>query len=330
MRIGRIARQSWEGPSPSLVAVLPPEGRLVDLRLAERIRLERQGASRDGAQRVAEAFFPGSMTAALSLGPVFFEEAAEVMATAGDDASLPLAGATWLPPVDPRVMRDAMAFEQHMRNARARAGQEVDPTYYELPAYYKVSTAGLIGHEAEVPWPPYTRWLDYELELAFVIGREGRNWTPAEARQAIGAVALYDDFSARDIQGREMRLNLGPAKGKDFATAVGPWLTTTDELSLEEIELVARVNGEEWSRGKVGDMLWRPEELIAYVSWGETLLPGDLVGSGTVGFGCGLELGRRLNPGDVVELEATGVGVLRNRIGEPEEKRWEPSPRRRG
>ena len=120
---------------------------------------------------------------------------------------------------------------------------------------------------------------------------------------------------------------MGPAKGKDFATAVGPWITTVDELDLADLDMRARVNGDEWSHGSSGSTWWSVGELLAYISWGETLQPGDLVGSGTVGLGCGLELGRRLEPGDVVELEVSGIGVLRNRLGQPEGEGWEPRPR---
>ena len=169
--------------------------------------------------------------------------------------------------------------------------------------------------------------MDYELELGFVVGRTGRNLSPEQAPSHLFGVTIFNDFSARDIQLNEMRLQLGPAKGKDFATAVGPWITTVDALDLADLDMRARVNGEEWSHGNSGSIWWNPGELLAYISWGETLQPGDLVGSGTVGLGCGLELGRRLEPGDVVELEVSGIGVLRNRLGQPEGEGWEPRPR---
>jgi 2-keto-4-pentenoate hydratase/2-oxohepta-3-ene-1,7-dioic acid hydratase in catechol pathway len=142
-------------------------------------------------------------------------------------------------------------------------------------------------------------------------------------------VTIYNDFSARDIQSREMKLMLGPAKGKDFNTALGPWITTVDELDIADLTMLARINGDEWSRGNSGTMMWEPGEIVAYCSYGENLLPGDVVGSGTVGGGCGLELDKRLQPGDVVELEISGVGVLRNRMGQPEQPGWTPTARRR-
>jgi len=169
--------------------------------------------------------------------------------------------------------------------------------------------------------------MDYELELGFVIGKAGRNLTPQEALTHLFGVTIFNDFSARDIQGREMSSGFGPAKGKDFASALGPWITTCDELDLTRLDMVAWVNGEEWSRGSSATMTWSIEELIAYASRGETLRAGELLGSGTVGFGSGAELGRKLQPGDVVELAVQGIGTLRNQIGQPEPRVWEPEPR---
>jgi 2-keto-4-pentenoate hydratase/2-oxohepta-3-ene-1,7-dioic acid hydratase in catechol pathway len=327
VRLGRIAREGLDGVEARLVAVQPERGAVVDLRAAERLRLERRGATPAAAARLAAALFPGSATAAISAGEALLAGAAEAVDTAGDDAALPLDGLRWLPAVDPPVIRDCLAFKEHLVNASARAGGLMNPAHYERPGYYKGTASGLIGHEAVAPWPAYTRWMDYELELGFVVGRTGRNLTPEEAPSHLFGVTIFDDFSARDIQFNEMRLQLGPAKGKDFATAVGPWITTVDELDLEDLDMRARVNGEEWSRGSSGSIWWSVGELLAYLSWGETLQPGDLVGSGTVGLGCGLELGRQLEPGDVVELEVSGIGVLRNRIGEPDVEGWEPTPR---
>ncbi len=138
-------------------------------------------------------------------------------------------------------------------------------------------------------------------------------------------VTIYNDFSARDIQRKGSSGGLGPAKAKDFATGLGSWITTTDELDVHNLTMVARVNGEEWSRGSSSSLMWSVEELIAYVSKAEGVHTGELIGSGTVGFGCGLELGRKLQPGDIVELEISGIGILRNRIGSPRKSSWKPS-----
>jgi 2-keto-4-pentenoate hydratase/2-oxohepta-3-ene-1,7-dioic acid hydratase in catechol pathway len=176
--------------------------------------------------------------------------------------------------------------------------------------------------------------MDYELELGIVVGREGHNMTPAEAEAIIFGFTIFNDFSERDIIGREIQMGLGPTKGKDFASGLGPWITTIDELggirglNIAELKAVARVNGETWSVGDTRHMIWSPGELLAYISQGDKLRPGDVVGSGTVGNGCVLELSeRRLKPGDVVELEVAGLGVLRNTMSHPEESRWWPTKR---
>ena len=298
----------------------------MDLRAAERIRFERGGATPAAAWRFAMAHFPSSMAEAIAAGPEFLSRAQEAAGTG--ELRLAIDEVGWLPAIDPPVMRDCMAFERHMVNAGQRLGQQLNPLYYELPAYYKGSRSGLIGHGHVVRWPAYAAYMDYELELGFVIGRGGTNLSPQQALSHIFGVTIFNDFSARDIQGREMQLGLGPAKGKDFATAVGPWITTLDELDLGKLEMFARVNGEEWSRSTSGSIMWSPAELVAYVSYGENLQPGDLIGSGTVGGGCGLELGQQLSPGDVVELEVNGIGVLRNQLGQPENGGWNPTPRR--
>jgi len=301
----------------------------IDLAIAERRRLQRRGATLDAARRMALATFPGSLTSCIGLGVELLDRATTTLASADESAYLPLDGLVWLPAADPPVLRDAMAFEEHLQRAFSRSGLKIPELYWQIPAYYKGSQAGLIGHDTEVTWPAYTRAMDYELELGFVVGPGGRNLTPEQAERHLFGVTIYADFSARDIQIREMTLQLGPAKGKDFATALGPWLTTIDELNVMNLDMTARVNGEEWSRGSSATITWTPAELLAYISYGENMLAGDVIGSGTVGNGCGLEIGRSLSPGDVVEMEIAGVGVLRNTLGQPEHAGWNPVPRTR-
>jgi 2-keto-4-pentenoate hydratase/2-oxohepta-3-ene-1,7-dioic acid hydratase in catechol pathway len=329
VKLGRIEREAIDGPVARLVTVEPERGRVIDLAVAEQLRLLDQGASVDAARRVATALFPGSMAAAIATGDEFLTRAAGAVAAAGNDerAVLSLEDVRWLAAVDPPMARDAMAFEQHAVNSYTRSRGSVPDSYYELPSYYKASSATFIGHEATVPWPAYTREMDYELELGFVIGRGGRDLDPDAAARHLFGVTVYGDFSARDRQRREMQSSLGPAKGKDFGTAIGPWITTVDELDLERMAMIARVNGDEWSRGSSGTIMWSAPELIAYISTAEPLQPGDLIGSGTVGWGCGMETDRSLRPGDVVELEVEGIGVLRNRLGEPSPAGWTPEPK---
>jgi fumarylacetoacetate (FAA) hydrolase len=214
-----------------------------------------------------------------------------------------------LPPVPrPPSVRDAYAFEEHVRNAARVTGRPgVPDEWYELPVFYFSNPAAIYGPDDEIPFPAGSEELDYELEVAAVIGADG----------AIGGFTVMNDWSARDLQRKEMKVGLGPAKGKDFATSLGPFVVTPDELGDLRLEMVARVNGEERSRGNLGDMYHSWEAIVERASANTQLVPGDVIGSGTVGSGCILEHGdgRWLQPGDVVELEVEGLGVLRNEIG---------------
>lgn len=215
-------------------------------------------------------------------------------------------------------LRDFLAFEDHVKRGAARRNGDVPDYWYEAPVYYKGNHRALIGPNEECPWPPYTERLDFELELAMIVGRKGRDLTSASAGEYIFGFTVFNDFSARDIQMREVSAWLGPAKGKDFANALGPCIVTADELGPEpDLEMVCRVNGEEWGRGRSSDAHWQWADMIAHVSASEDIYPGDVYGSGTPGGCCGLDLGRELNPGDLVELEIEKIGVLRNKIGSP-------------
>jgi len=231
----------------------------------------------------------------------------------------------------PVQMRDALTFEKHLRQARAnryifdpkqpkRNPDEVElpQIWYDQPIYYKCNRFSVSGPEDEIIWPLGETRLDYELELGAVIGKGGGDIARADALDHIFGFVIFNDFSARDHQIAEMAGGLGPAKGKDFRTAnaLGPWLVTRDEIGDGSgLNMVARVNGEEWSRGNSSSMHHDFSRVIEHISRDEDLHPGEFIGSGTVGGGCGLELGRFLQPGDVVELEIDGLGVLRNTIG---------------
>ena len=216
---------------------------------------------------------------------------------------------------DPASLRDFIAFEDHIAATSKKRGQPIPPEWYKAPVYYKGNHRTIIGPDEPLPWPLDTAKLDYELELACVIGRQGRDIPERHAEDYIAGYTIMNDFSARDIQFQEMACRLGPAKGKDFATAMGPCLITPDEIAdLGALAMIARVNGEEWSRGRFGAIHWSFPQMIAHVSRGETIYPGDVFGSGTVGGGCGLEMDRYLKPGDVVELEIQPIGVLRTHL----------------
>jgi len=227
---------------------------------------------------------------------------------AREHAEFALSEVELMPPVlKPPSVRDFYAFEQHVKTARSRRGLEVPEEWYRIPVFYFSNPNAIYGPDVEVPYPEGTQELDYELEVAAIIGDERR----------IGGFTVMNDWSARDLQREEMKVGLGPAKGKDFATSLGPVVVTPDEFDGSEATLVARVNGEERSRGELGDMHYSWEELVAQAARNTELCPGEVLGSGTVGTGCILEHGdgRWLQPGDVVELEVEGIGVLRNRVG---------------
>jgi len=234
-----------------------------------------------------------------------------------------------LPPIpDPPSVRDFYAFEQHVKTVRAKRGVEMIPEWYEIPIFYFSNNSEIYGHDEPIPYPVGSNELDIELEIACVIGREGKDIPVEEAADYIAGYTIMNDWSARDFQFKEMKLNLGPAKGKDFATSIGPWLVTPDELASRRQEsgagerydmtMIARVNGKEISRGNFNQIYYSFPQMIAYASRNARLRAGDVLGSGTVGTGCIREVGIEVQPwlqrGDVVELEIEGIGVLRNRI----------------
>jgi 2-keto-4-pentenoate hydratase/2-oxohepta-3-ene-1,7-dioic acid hydratase in catechol pathway len=225
----------------------------------------------------------------------------------------------------PPTLRDFYAFEDHVKTARARRGLQMPEEWYELPAFYYSNPTMIYGPDDEIPIPPYTKKLDYELEVACVIGKGGTNILEKEAETHIAGYMIMNDWSARDIQEREVKIGLGPAKAKDFATSLGPWLVTPDELQDKktgpakfDLRMKATVNGKPLSNGNMKMMHWTFSQMIARASQSVELKAGEVFGSGTVGTGSLLELGQEvhpwLKPGDRVELEVERLGVLRNRI----------------
>ena len=220
----------------------------------------------------------------------------------------------FLPSIEAGSLRDFIAFEQHIGTIRSRRGGDIPEAWYRMPVYYKGNHRSLLGHGQQLTWPRYSQQMDYELELACIIGKQGVDLTETEAEAYVGGYAIMNDWSARDIQMEEMSVGLGPAKGKDFGTSIGPWVVTPEEFNPADARMIARINGEVWSDGNIGQIHWSFPRMIVHASMAETLYPGDILGSGTVGGGCGLELERWLQSGDVVELEVEGIGVLRNRV----------------
>ena len=222
-----------------------------------------------------------------------------------------------LAPLRPRTIRDFLAFEGHLLNAFAGLGKEIPPEWYERPAYYKGLPDTVIGPDEEIPWPAYTEKLDHELELAAVIGRPGKDIAEGAALDHVFGYTIWNDMSARDVQTRELPIGMGPCKAKDWdgSNVLGPCLVTADEIDPHDVDLEVRINGERWGGDNTKAMTHTFESMIAYSSQGLTLRPGELLGSGTATGGSGLELDRWLQPGDLIEMEATGIGILRNRVG---------------
>jgi 2-keto-4-pentenoate hydratase/2-oxohepta-3-ene-1,7-dioic acid hydratase in catechol pathway len=233
---------------------------------------------------------------------------------------------TLLPPIQrPSTFRDFYAFEQHVRTARSRRGLDMIGAWYELPVFYFSNPNSLIPDSVSMMPPAGSHELDYALELGVVIGKRGRDIPVGRAWEYVAGFVILNDFSARDLQRAEMEVGLGSAKGKDFATAIGPMLVTRDEVSDRingekiSLEMRARVNGRELSRGNSASLHHSFPKMIAHASRDVDLFPGDLIGSGTVGTGCILEIGPEntggwLKPGDTVELEIERLGVLRTSI----------------
>lgn len=222
----------------------------------------------------------------------------------------------------PTSIRDYMAFEEHVRNARARRGAEVPPEWYEAPTFYFTNAAPDVVHGdgATIERPDYTRMLDVELEVAVVIGTGGRDITADDAEQHIAGLTIYGDWSARDVQRREMAVGLGPCKAKDFAQSLGPAIVPLSELEERrvgrgrwDLGMDLLVNDERIGGGNLRDIHFDLCELVAFAAEGVPLQAGDVLGSGTVGTGCLLEHPERawLEPGDRVELRVERLGVLR-------------------
>ncbi|WP_290684578.1 MULTISPECIES: fumarylacetoacetate hydrolase family protein [unclassified Haematobacter] len=291
-----------------------------------------------------------SMLTLIDAGDAGLDAARERVAARGTDPSviLPLEGAALLAPLpEPRQMRDGMSFPVHIAQSGSgkgralaearRAGDEAEVArimdrvlpelpeiYSRMPIFYFTNRLAVTGPETTVVWPRYSRVMDYELEFGIVTGRKGRNIRAQDAREHIFGYTIFNDFSARDQQMQEMQGRLGPSKGKSFenSNALGPWIVTRDEIADPyALRMTARINGRTVCDSVSKGMLFSFEEILAHVSQDEWVHPGEFLGSGTVGNGCGLENGWFLSDGDVIELEVEGIGVLRNRIAVQQEER---------
>jgi 2-keto-4-pentenoate hydratase/2-oxohepta-3-ene-1,7-dioic acid hydratase in catechol pathway len=265
-------------------------------------------------------------------------------AAAGADGIVALSELSFLPPIQPATFRDFSVFEQHIEGAIKTAGgadAPVPEAWYERPVAYFSNPHGVSGPGAAIQVPPGCEAMDLELEVAVVIGRSGRDLSPEDADAYIAGYTIWNDWSARDLGGLDMRLPFGQFKGKDFANTIGPWIVTPDELEPYrvgdrlDLDMRAAVNGNELGSDTLANMAWSFPELVAYSSKGAWIGPGDVIGSGTCGFGCLLEFwghsGRRepppLTPGDTVTLTVEGIGTLENHIveGTPSVVEWSPA-----
>lgn len=295
-----------------------------------------KAADRDGGN---PAF--ASMLSLIDAGPSALDQASRLFERHGKDAALSeaVAAVEILAPVpEPRQMRDGMSFPLHILQAprgqlklAARAKNdtaelaridaqplgELPEVYRKQPIYYITNRFSVRGTNTTVKWPRYSQVMDYELEFGIITKNKGANISAAKAKDHIFGYTIFNDFSARDAQRIEMDGRLGPAKGKSFdgGNVMGPWIVTPDEIGDPyKLKMEARVNGEVRSRGVSEGMLFSFEEIIEHITKDETLMPGEFIGSGTVGNGCGLELGWYLEHGDTIELEVEKIGILRNRV----------------
>ncbi len=313
------------GPVTRIGAVDSREA-FVDLNTAYTRRLVHGGSSRDAAARIAAALLPGNMVEFIEGGPPAIDAAREALdwaAIVDPDSGGPQwlhepGAVALLPPVArPPLLRDFMAFETHLKNIYPKLGREIPAEWYTMPVYYKGNPGSLGTHGQDVPVPEWADELDYEFELAMVIGTAGKDIPREQAMDHVFGYMIYNDFSERVIQAREMSVGLGPAKGKDFHNAhvFGPYLVTKDEIADPyNLAMTCRVNGQVRCEENSGSIHWRYEDMIAHASTCERVAVGEIFGTGTVGNGSGAERGVFLQRGDVIELEVEGLGTLRNRV----------------
>lgn len=291
--------------------------RIIDLAAARIDQLHKAAAA--GTTMRSQLALPSDMLGLLGLGPAGLEAASEALRHAETqeqlDSQVPVSYRTdevWLlaPIPRPRSLRNFMTVEAHVQRVfKSDPPQE----WAQIPVYYNGNCDEIYGPDDTVPWPEYTEKLDFELQLCAVIGKEGRNVPVEDAEELILGYTIYNDWSARDLQVREMSVGLGPGYSKDFGSSIGPCIVTKDEFDAG-VPMEIRVDGSTWSSTGLGTMRFGFKELISWISREQTLHPGDLFATGTVGNGCGVELDRWISEGSEVELEVRGIGVLRNRV----------------
>jgi 2-keto-4-pentenoate hydratase/2-oxohepta-3-ene-1,7-dioic acid hydratase in catechol pathway len=297
---------------------------VVDLAAAYAWKLSEAGVF--AAQDLAQSVIPADMTEFISRWPIAFEAAktalnfvepfsesvnpfgSRVLFRTGEYRSRCV--------LRPRRIKDYLVYEEHKKKSMQRRGLSMPELWYRMPTYTNRNAYGLGDPDQDICWPAYTEKLDFEFEIGMVIGKSGKNIAAEDASAYIAGFTIYNDFSARDIQADEGKIGAGVGKSKDFdqGNVLGPCIVTPDEIDPANIAMVLRVDGEEWSRGTTRAMKFSWEQIIENASRGETIYPGDVFGSGTMDRGCSLELDRWIAPGAVIEMEAAGIGTLRNRV----------------
>jgi 2-keto-4-pentenoate hydratase/2-oxohepta-3-ene-1,7-dioic acid hydratase in catechol pathway len=304
------------------------KGQIIDLTAAAQTLFASDGMSAAGRDRLASALVPPVVLHFIQGGErsrEVAEKALELVIRNGDEFS-PNGGKInystneikHMPAIsNPPLLRDFMAFEQHLLNIFPRLNRVIPEEWYQRPVYYKGNASSLGAHGQEVKFPQYAENLDLEFEFAAIIGKGGVNISESSARSHIYGYTIYNDFSARDIQALEMTVGLGPAKGKDFigAHVLGPVIVTADEIENPyDLSMKATVNAEVWSETNSSGMHWKFEQMIAYASIDEELQVGEVFGSGTCANGSGAEQGKFLVPGDRIELSVAKLGKLVNTV----------------
>lgn len=323
MRLGR-SRGTEHGKLA--VVVSAGDGPWVDVRRAAQARYRNEGASAGRARELATVLIPESMSSCLASGTAFWEAAR----AAADEAS-PAAVVDrpdFAACLDPVAFKDFMVFERHFSFGYEWRGLPVPDVLYEFPVAYQGNHLAFHGPGDEIEWPTYSEQVDFELELGIVVGKKGRNLTPDESLSHVAGLTLLNDFSARDIQRREMAAGLGPAKGKHFASGIGPWFVELSDLPSDGFVMRASVNGEQWAEAHTSEAIWSIAEIVAWASAGEDLYPGTILGTGTLNGGSGIELNRTLAVGAEIELSADALGSLRNKT-RAADGGWMPRSRQR-
>lgn len=304
----RLATVSHKGQAKVVAAT--ETNRLLDLRKAA------EHSGEDGT-------IFADMLSLINAGENGLKTARALLQSADEDVTMAVSDVSFLPPIMPVQYRDCLVFEEHLANCFRVMGTtmpvppSIPPVWYDQPLYYKGNRMSFIGHGTDVQWPAYAEFLDIELELAIVVGKTGKDISKDAAPAHIFGYSILNDVSARDAQMREMPGQLGPCKGKDFDTGniLGPYILTVDEVVHPiAVNMEARVNGERWGGGNSSQMQHSFADILAHISSSESIYAGEVIGSGTVGTGCGLEIGKRLQDGDTFELEIENIGILANRI----------------